>query len=204
MSSAATNSAWPQTTLAPSGSTSARSSVPSASTTRSAPAAAYATLLPVGSGRGSMTAPAAASSRVSPVVRSQSHNRPDSANEASRPVRSVANATTPAPDSRLRSRRARSSAESSSPPPSRASGSARHRSAWSSTSKAHSDPVRDVPDGVRTNSTRDPSAVTASDRGTPRAKRWVRAYSRGNDVVSCRGSIGGMPRSCQPGVGPPP
>ncbi len=42
------------------------------------------------------------------------------------------------------------------------------------------------PVGLRTNATRDPSAATRNNLGSPTVKRWVRAYWRGKLSVTGR------------------
>ena len=95
------------------------------------------------------------------------------------------NETIPAAPSRARSRRARSCADSCSVFELLSSErtSARHVSVLRSVWHIHNELTESLPTGDLRNSTRFPSGETTMFRGSPRVRRWVRAYCRGNVSV---------------------
>ena len=147
---------------------------------------AKATRRPVGSKRGSTTATWVVSSRTgASPTRSTTNSRDDNANTAVVTASSVLNAVIPAVCTLARSRRARSSpVRASSDSASSSTGSQSRRSVPLGTSQTQSPSSRVVPDSDLTNTTRSPSGLTTSSRGSPRLKFNVRAARRGKESTT--------------------
>ena len=108
---------------------------------------------------------------------------------ARRTWKSHAYVTMPPAPSRARSRRRSSSAVRASRLLPSVRGSRTRRSVWVAVSKTHNALTLSTPEPDRAKTTRAPSGDTVKFRGSPRVRRWVRAYWRGKVSLTRAGYL---------------